>query len=151
MVMVGLAEAQCVAGAAPQAIIAHVVHLVNRDYAAMCQDYYALQFMDRSVDTSPIAPALATFFNDVLDRSVQELNFKARPCGRAPARPAPLLACAWNVRGPGPQLCFQGQFECSPLPQRCCCPGSMCGGGCARRHGRPGRQYSGSVAHAASL
>eukprot|EP00884_Botryococcus_braunii_P007201 jgi/Botrbrau1/16482/Bobra.0142s0076.1 len=59
------------------AIIAHVVHLVNRDYRAMCQDYYTLDFMDRSVDTTPIAPALARFFDDVLDRSVAELNFKA--------------------------------------------------------------------------
>ncbi|CAL5221960.1 g4241 [Coccomyxa viridis] len=59
------------------AIIAHVVHLVNRDYEAMCRDYYTLDFMDRSVDTSPIAPALAEFFDDVLDRSVSQLNFKA--------------------------------------------------------------------------
>ncbi|EIE23034.1 ABC1-domain-containing protein [Coccomyxa subellipsoidea C-169] len=59
------------------AIIAHVVHLVNRDYQAMCRDYYTLEFMDRSVDTSPIAPALASFFDNVLDRSVAQLNFKA--------------------------------------------------------------------------
>ena len=59
------------------AIIAHVVHLVNRDYDAMCRDYYTLQFMDPSVDTSPIAPALAAFFDGVLDRSISELNFKA--------------------------------------------------------------------------
>lgn len=59
------------------AIIAHVVHLVNRDYDAMCRDYYTLQFMDPSVDTSPIAPELAAFFDDVLDSSVSELNFKA--------------------------------------------------------------------------
>ncbi|KAK9903264.1 hypothetical protein WJX75_001146 [Coccomyxa subellipsoidea] len=59
------------------AIIAHVVHLVNRDYQAMCRDYYTLEFMDRSVDTSPIAPALAAFFDNVLDRSVAQLNFKA--------------------------------------------------------------------------
>ena len=32
---------------------------------AMCEDYYRLDFMDRSVDTSPIAPALAAFFDDV--------------------------------------------------------------------------------------
>lgn len=25
------------------AIMAHVVHLVNRDYKAMCRDYYSLQ------------------------------------------------------------------------------------------------------------
>ena len=42
----------------------------------MCRDYYTLEFMDPSVDTSPIAPALAAFFDDVLDRSVSQLNFK---------------------------------------------------------------------------
>jgi hypothetical protein len=44
---------------------------------AMCRDYYVLKFMDPAIDTSPIAPALANFFDNVLDRSVQELNFKA--------------------------------------------------------------------------
>jgi predicted unusual protein kinase regulating ubiquinone biosynthesis (AarF/ABC1/UbiB family) len=60
------------------AIINHVVHLVNRDYLAMCQDYYALDFIDRSVDTRPIAPALEEFFESgVLGSSVSDLNFKA--------------------------------------------------------------------------
>lgn len=59
------------------AIIAHVVHLVNRDYLAMCYDYYTLEFMDPSVDTTPIAPALAAFFDDVLQDSVSQLNFRA--------------------------------------------------------------------------
>ncbi|KAL0045149.1 hypothetical protein WJX82_010101 [Trebouxia sp. C0006] len=59
------------------AIIAHVVHLVNRDYQAMCRDYYKLEFMDPSVDTSPIAPALAEFFDDALGASVSQLNFRA--------------------------------------------------------------------------
>eukprot|EP01025_Chloroclados_australasicus_P004662 TRINITY_DN1120_c1_g1_i6.p1 TRINITY_DN1120_c1_g1~~TRINITY_DN1120_c1_g1_i6.p1 ORF type:complete len:509 (-),score=75.44 TRINITY_DN1120_c1_g1_i6:416-1753(-) len=58
------------------AIIVHVVHLINRDYEAMCQDYYKLQFMDPSIDTSPIAPSLAEFFDDVLNQSVSKLNFK---------------------------------------------------------------------------
>ena len=58
------------------AIIEHVVHLVNRDYEAMAQDYYALEFLDESVDVAPIVPALAAFFDDVLDASVEELNFK---------------------------------------------------------------------------
>ncbi len=43
----------------------------------MCRDYYDLNFMDRAVDTRPIAPALRAFFDDVLDASVAELNFKA--------------------------------------------------------------------------
>ncbi len=59
------------------AIIAHVVHLVNRDYQAMCRDYYKLEFMDPSVATSPIAPALAEFFDDALGASVSQLNFRA--------------------------------------------------------------------------
>lgn len=59
------------------AIIAHVVHLVNRDYLAMCYDYYTLDFMDPSVDTTPIAPSLAAFFDNVLTDSVSQLNFRA--------------------------------------------------------------------------
>ncbi|KAL6784818.1 hypothetical protein ACKKBF_B03355 [Auxenochlorella protothecoides x Auxenochlorella symbiontica] len=59
------------------AVIAHIVHLVNRDYRAMTRDYYALDFIDPSIDTSPIAPALAAFFDDVLTASVSSLNFKA--------------------------------------------------------------------------
>jgi aarF domain-containing kinase len=55
--------------AARLAIIEHVVHLVNRDYEAMCRDYYTLDFVDPGVDTSPIAPALAEFFDDVLQAS----------------------------------------------------------------------------------
>lgn len=31
----------------------------------MCRDYYELDFMDRSIDTSPIAPELAKFFDEV--------------------------------------------------------------------------------------
>jgi len=58
------------------AIIDHVVHLVNRDYVAMANDYYALEFLDRSVDVTPIVPALEEFFDDVLDATVEELNFK---------------------------------------------------------------------------
>ena len=58
------------------AIIDHVVHLVNRDYVAMANDYYALEFLDESVDVSPIVPALEEFFDDVLQATVEGLNFK---------------------------------------------------------------------------
>merc|ERR1719409_2463011 len=58
------------------AIIDHVVHLVNRDYEAMATDYYKLEFLDESVDVKPIVPALANFFDDVLEASVEELMFK---------------------------------------------------------------------------
>ncbi|MCO5596329.1 hypothetical protein L7F22_050390 [Adiantum nelumboides] len=58
------------------AIIGHVVHMVNRDYEAMARDYYALDFISPDIDTSPIAPALKEFFDDALNATVSELNFK---------------------------------------------------------------------------
>ncbi|KAI5016082.1 hypothetical protein ZWY2020_005933 [Hordeum vulgare] len=58
------------------AIIGHVVHMVNRDYEAMARDYYALDFLKPEVDVSPIVPALKNFFDDALDSTVSELNFK---------------------------------------------------------------------------
>ncbi|CAL4900052.1 unnamed protein product [Urochloa decumbens] len=58
------------------AIIGHVVHLVNRDYEAMARDYYALDFLEPDVDVSPIVPALKNFFDDALNATVSELNFK---------------------------------------------------------------------------
>ena len=58
------------------AIIAHVAHLVARDYESMCTDYYRLGFVDEAVDTSPIAPYLAAFFGDVLATPVNALNFQ---------------------------------------------------------------------------
>lgn len=62
--------------AARFAIIGHVVHLVNRDYEAMARDYYALDFLAPDVDVSPIVPALRNFFDDALNATVSELNFK---------------------------------------------------------------------------
>ncbi|KAG8085170.1 hypothetical protein GUJ93_ZPchr0010g10841 [Zizania palustris] len=58
------------------AIIGHVVHMVNRDYEAMARDYYALDFLEPDVDVSPIVPALKNFFDDALNSTVSELNFK---------------------------------------------------------------------------
>ncbi|XP_022872946.1 protein ACTIVITY OF BC1 COMPLEX KINASE 3, chloroplastic-like [Olea europaea var. sylvestris] len=61
---------------ARSALIGHVVHMVNRDYEAMARDYYALDFLSPDVDVSPIVPALRNFFDDALNSTVSELNFK---------------------------------------------------------------------------
>ncbi|KAG4180740.1 hypothetical protein ERO13_A10G183600v2 [Gossypium hirsutum] len=61
---------------ARSAIVGHVVHMVNRDYEAMARDYYALDFLSTDVDVSPIVPALRDFFDDALNYTVSELNFK---------------------------------------------------------------------------
>eukprot|EP00741_Cyanophora_paradoxa_P000427 tig00000404_g418.t1 len=58
------------------ALMGHVVHLVNRDFVGMANDYYDLDFLPRDIDTSPIVPALEAFFDDVLQTNVSKLNFK---------------------------------------------------------------------------
>lgn len=59
------------------AIIGHIVHLVNRDYEAMARDYYALDFLSSEVDVSPIVPVLQSFFDDALNATVSDLNFRS--------------------------------------------------------------------------
>ncbi len=54
-----------------------VVHLVNRDFEALAQDYIKLEFLTPDTDLSPIIPALANVFNQALGASVAELNFKS--------------------------------------------------------------------------
>jgi len=98
----------------------------------MCRDYYTLQFMDPSVDTAPIAPALAAFFDDVLGASVTQLNFKAIVDGlgevlfrypfRVPAYYALILRSLTVLEGialsadPGYKLLAKACVVCAQLP-----------------------------------
>lgn len=54
-----------------------VVHLVNRDFEALAQDYIKLDFLTPETDLTPIISALAGVFNNALGASVAELNFKS--------------------------------------------------------------------------
>lgn len=58
-------------------LIAAVVHLVNRDFEALAQDYIKLDFLTSDTDVRPIIPALANVFGNALGASVAELNFKS--------------------------------------------------------------------------
>lgn len=58
-------------------LIQAVVHLVNRDFEGLAQDYVKLEFLSPDTDLTPIIPALANVFNDALGASVAELNFKS--------------------------------------------------------------------------
>ncbi|NJL36695.1 MAG: AarF/ABC1/UbiB kinase family protein [Leptolyngbyaceae cyanobacterium SM1_4_3] len=58
-------------------LIEAVVHLVNRDYEGLAQDYVKLDFLSPETDLTPIIPALADVFNGALGASVAELNFKS--------------------------------------------------------------------------
>ncbi|WP_069789663.1 ABC1 kinase family protein [Cyanobacterium sp. IPPAS B-1200] len=57
-------------------LIEAVVHLVNRDFDGLAQDYVNLDFLTPETDLTPIIPALAEVFNNALGASVAELNFK---------------------------------------------------------------------------
>ena len=57
-------------------LIEAVVHLVNRDFEALAQDYVKLDFLTSDTNLEPIIPALANVFNNALGASVAELNFK---------------------------------------------------------------------------
>lgn len=58
-------------------LIEAVVHLVNRDFDGLGQDYVKLEFLTPETDLTPIVPALAKVFNNALGASVAELNFKS--------------------------------------------------------------------------
>ncbi len=58
-------------------LIEAVVHLVNRDFDMLAQDYVKLDFLTPETDLTPIIPALAQVFNNALGSSVAELNFKS--------------------------------------------------------------------------
>ncbi len=58
-------------------LIKAIVHLVNRDFVALAQDYVDLEFLDPDTDLTPIIPALEAVFAEALGSSVAELNFKS--------------------------------------------------------------------------
>ncbi len=55
-------------------LIEAIVHLVNRDFEGLAQDYVNLEFLDPSVDLRPIVPAFAVVFEDALGGSVSDIN-----------------------------------------------------------------------------
>lgn len=58
-------------------LIEAIVHMVNRDFEGLAQDYVKLEFLTPETDLSPIVPALANVFNNALGASVAELNLKS--------------------------------------------------------------------------
>jgi predicted unusual protein kinase regulating ubiquinone biosynthesis (AarF/ABC1/UbiB family) len=58
-------------------LIEAVVHLVNRDFAGLANDYVKLEFLTPETDLTPIIPALASVFNDALGATVAEINIKS--------------------------------------------------------------------------
>ncbi|MEM9807323.1 MAG: AarF/ABC1/UbiB kinase family protein [Cyanobacteria bacterium P01_D01_bin.56] len=58
-------------------LIEAIVHMVNRDFEGLAQDYVKLEFLTPETDLKPIVPALASVFNNALGATVAELNLKS--------------------------------------------------------------------------
>jgi predicted unusual protein kinase regulating ubiquinone biosynthesis (AarF/ABC1/UbiB family) len=53
-----------------------VVHLINKDYLDLAQDFIKLGFLAPGTDITPIVPALEQVLGNILGQKVSEFNFK---------------------------------------------------------------------------
>ncbi|CAK9039198.1 unnamed protein product, partial [Durusdinium trenchii] len=51
------------------AVIQHIVHVVNRDYAGMARDYHHLGFISEDIDVRPIVPQIRDYFEPRMSNS----------------------------------------------------------------------------------
>lgn len=60
-----------------ETLVDSVVHLINKDYADLANDFVKLGFLTPDVDVRPIVPALEAVFADAIGASVGDFNFKS--------------------------------------------------------------------------
>lgn len=58
-------------------LIEAIVHVVNRDFDSLAQDYVKLEFLTPETDLTPIIPAFSRVFANAQGASVAELNIKS--------------------------------------------------------------------------
>ncbi|MBD2294224.1 AarF/ABC1/UbiB kinase family protein [Anabaena sphaerica FACHB-251] len=58
-------------------LIEAIVHVVNRDFDSLAQDYVKLEFLSPETDLTPIIPAFGKVFANAQGASVAELNIKS--------------------------------------------------------------------------
>jgi predicted unusual protein kinase regulating ubiquinone biosynthesis (AarF/ABC1/UbiB family) len=61
---------------AKETLVDAVVHLVNKDYKELAQDFVKLGFLTPDTDICPIIPALEEVLGDVMGKNVRDFNFK---------------------------------------------------------------------------
>jgi predicted unusual protein kinase regulating ubiquinone biosynthesis (AarF/ABC1/UbiB family) len=59
-----------------ETLVDAVVHLINKDYPELAQDFVKLGFLTPETDIYPIIPALETVFADIVGKNVRDFNFK---------------------------------------------------------------------------
>ncbi len=59
-----------------ETIAGSVVHLINKDYMSLTDDFVKLGFLTPDIDISPIIPALERVLDNAIGESVSNFNFK---------------------------------------------------------------------------
>ncbi|NJM96065.1 MAG: AarF/ABC1/UbiB kinase family protein [Phormidesmis sp. RL_2_1] len=60
-----------------ETLVDSVVHLINKDYTDLANDFVKLGFLTPDVDVKPIVPALEAVFSEAIGASVGDFNFKS--------------------------------------------------------------------------
>ena len=60
-----------------ETLVDAVVHVVNKDYAYLAEDFVKLGFLTPETDICPIVPALEAVLENAIDQSVGNFNFKS--------------------------------------------------------------------------
>jgi predicted unusual protein kinase regulating ubiquinone biosynthesis (AarF/ABC1/UbiB family) len=61
---------------AKESLVDALVHLINKDYTELAQDFVKLGFLTPDTDIHPIVPALESVLGEVMGESVRDFNFK---------------------------------------------------------------------------
>ena len=59
-----------------ETLVDAVVHLINKDYLDLAEDFIKLGFLAPGTDIRPIVPALESVLGDILGQKVADFNFK---------------------------------------------------------------------------
>ncbi|NET34273.1 MAG: AarF/ABC1/UbiB kinase family protein [Cyanothece sp. SIO1E1] len=59
-----------------ETLVDAVVHLINKDYSLLAQDFVKLGFLSPETDIMPIVPALEAVLGEAIGESVVDFNFK---------------------------------------------------------------------------
>jgi predicted unusual protein kinase regulating ubiquinone biosynthesis (AarF/ABC1/UbiB family) len=62
--------------ATKEQLVDSVVHLINKDYEQLGQDYVRLGFLQPNVEMKPIVKALESVLGDIMTEKVKDFNFK---------------------------------------------------------------------------
>lgn len=60
-----------------ETLVDAIVHLVNKDYTELAEDFVKLGFLTKETDINPIVPALEAVLGNAIGKSVGSFNFKS--------------------------------------------------------------------------